>query len=91
MTPQCGAAAKGARTAARTGWAVRARVPKPYGYARVVANVATAYVPLGDTARVLHYTGDIDPAVEQADSDWSRALSLCQPAGRACQGECGVA
>ncbi|NKQ55588.1 helix-turn-helix transcriptional regulator [Amycolatopsis sp. K13G38] len=47
---------------------------EPYGYARVAANAATAYVPLGDTARVLHYTGDVDPAVEQADSDWSRAL-----------------
>ena len=46
----------------------------PYGYARVVANAATAYVPLGDTTRVLRYTGDVDPAVEQADSDWSRAL-----------------
>lgn len=46
----------------------------PYGYARVAANAATAYVPLGDTGRVLHYTGDVDPAVEQADSDWSRAL-----------------
>ncbi|WP_253857953.1 helix-turn-helix domain-containing protein [Prauserella alba] len=47
---------------------------EPYGYARVAANAATAYVPLGDTPRVLHYTGDIDPAVEHADSDWSRAL-----------------
>lgn len=47
---------------------------EPYGYARVAANAATAYVPLGDTTRVLHYTGDVDPAVEQADSAWSRAL-----------------
>ncbi|WP_280137868.1 helix-turn-helix transcriptional regulator [Actinopolyspora xinjiangensis] len=47
---------------------------EPYGYARLAANAATAYVPLGDTERVLHYTGDVDTAVEQADSDWSRAL-----------------
>lgn len=46
----------------------------PYGYARVAANAATAYVPLGDTAQVLYYTSDVDPAVERADSDWSRAL-----------------
>lgn len=46
----------------------------PYGYARVAANAATAYVPLGDTGQVLRYTGDVDTAVEQADSDWSRAL-----------------
>lgn len=47
---------------------------EPYGYSRFAANAATAYVPLGDTRQVLHYTSDIEPEVERSDSDWSRAL-----------------
>lgn len=47
---------------------------EPYGYARFAANAATAYVPLGNTRQVLRYTGNIEPEVEQSDSDWSRAL-----------------
>jgi ATP/maltotriose-dependent transcriptional regulator MalT len=47
---------------------------EPYGYSRFAANAATAYVPLGNTEQVLHYTGDIEPEVEHSDSDWSRAL-----------------
>lgn len=46
----------------------------PYGYARLAANAATAYVGLGETDQVLRYTRDVDPAVERAESDWSRAL-----------------
>lgn len=46
----------------------------PYGYARVAANAATAYLSLGDTPRVLRYTSSVEGAVEHADSDWSRAL-----------------
>lgn len=46
----------------------------PYGYARAAANAATAYVALGDVDQVLSYTGAVEPAVEHADSDWSRAL-----------------
>lgn len=46
----------------------------PYGYARLAVNAATAYVGLGETEQVLRYTRDVDPAVERAESDWSRAL-----------------
>ena len=46
----------------------------PYGYARLAANAATAYVGFGETDQVLRYTRDVDPAVERAESDWSRAL-----------------
>jgi transcriptional regulator with XRE-family HTH domain len=46
----------------------------PYGTARVAANAATAYVALGDTARVLEFAQPLDAAVEAADSDWSRSL-----------------
>ncbi|MEU6261763.1 helix-turn-helix transcriptional regulator [Saccharopolyspora shandongensis] len=47
---------------------------EPYGYMRVAANAATAYVALGDTHRVLRYTHNVESSVEQADSNWSRAL-----------------
>ncbi|WP_154697201.1 helix-turn-helix transcriptional regulator [Lentzea guizhouensis] len=47
----------------------------PYGYARFAANAATAWVPLGNLDRVVQYIGEIDTAVEEADSNWSRVLT----------------
>lgn len=47
----------------------------PYGYARFAANAATAWVPLGNLERVIQYVGEIDSAVEEADSNWSRVLT----------------
>ncbi|MDJ0345636.1 hypothetical protein QMK19_25925 [Streptomyces sp. H10-C2] len=47
---------------------------EPYGRARTFANVATAYVSLGDVAKVLHYAEQVDAHIDSADSAWSRAL-----------------
>ncbi|WP_203672904.1 MULTISPECIES: helix-turn-helix domain-containing protein [unclassified Streptomyces] len=46
----------------------------PYGRARTFANVATAYVSLGDVTKVLHYAEQVDAHIDSADSAWSRAL-----------------
>lgn len=46
----------------------------PYSWARTAANAATAYLSVGDYARVLTLTKTLKPAVEAADSDWSRSL-----------------
>ncbi|WNV83849.1 hypothetical protein [Umezawaea sp. Da 62-37] len=48
---------------------------EPYGYSRIAANAATAYVQVGEVGRVLEYVGNIGEAVEDSDSDWSRSLT----------------
>jgi tetratricopeptide (TPR) repeat protein len=46
----------------------------PYSRARTLANAITAHLSLGDASKVLHYADEIEGLIEQANSDWSRAL-----------------
>jgi DNA-binding XRE family transcriptional regulator len=46
----------------------------PYGWARTAANAATAYLAIGDYAKVLELTGELRSVVAASDSDWSRSL-----------------
>ncbi|MDJ0344947.1 helix-turn-helix transcriptional regulator [Streptomyces sp. H10-C2] len=47
---------------------------EPYGRARTLANIATAYVSLGDVGKVLDYAEQVESHVHSSDSNWSRAL-----------------
>jgi tetratricopeptide (TPR) repeat protein len=47
---------------------------EPYDQPRSADNAATAYVSLGDTARVLEYADQADQYVEFSESDWSKSL-----------------
>lgn len=46
----------------------------PYSWARTVANAATVYLSLGDTAAVVGCTEGLTAVLETCDSDWSRSL-----------------
>lgn len=46
----------------------------PYSWARTVANAATVYLSLGDTAAVVGCTDGLTAVLETCDSDWSRSL-----------------
>ena len=46
----------------------------PYGWARTAANAATAYLAIGDYAKVLSLTRELSSVVEASESDWSRSL-----------------
>ncbi len=46
----------------------------PYSWARTVANAATVYLSLGDTAAVLGCTEQLTAVLHTCDSDWSRSL-----------------
>jgi DNA-binding XRE family transcriptional regulator len=46
----------------------------PYGWARTAANAATAYLAVGDYAKVLSLTSELGTVVATSDSDWSRTL-----------------
>jgi tetratricopeptide (TPR) repeat protein len=47
---------------------------EPYGRARTLANITTAYVSLGNVHKVLEYADQLDAHIERVDSSWSRAL-----------------
>ncbi|GLZ30804.1 hypothetical protein Lesp02_29930 [Lentzea sp. NBRC 105346] len=47
---------------------------EPYGWARTASNAATAYLAVGDYARVLELTQELRPIVAASQSDWSRSL-----------------
>ena len=47
---------------------------EPYGYARTVANAATAFLSAGRYGTVLDLTSQLDDVVARSESDWSKAL-----------------
>jgi DNA-binding XRE family transcriptional regulator len=52
----------------------------PYGWARTAANVATAYLAVGDYRKVLQLTQELSTVVATSDSDWSRSLVMLDEA-----------